>query len=151
MLGLLACAVAVHDAMPAYLPKLGAAPFRFRSPARGLSMLASFPPLKMTEDSGTLDQITNATGAAAAAAAEHVSFSSEPLGPPPPVETISTPTNAPTTSPVKIDAGPVVTPQMLLQFFAPNPGATNLAPQVIAPGAFQLPQPAGSSATYNVK
>jgi hypothetical protein len=146
-IGLVACALGVNGASAAYLPKLGPASLRFQKPPVFIASLMIFPPLKMIEDS-----VSNRVEQVAAAASTNqndVVVSAEPArdsGPP----FATTGTNTPPADPVKVDSGPVVTPQMLLQFFTPNSG-TN-APNVIVPSPFQfqLPPP-GSAATYNVK
>ncbi len=148
-IALLLGVVGINGAFGAYLPKLGASSLRFQTPPVFVATLL-LPALKMTDEVATNRLEANIVDPAASTNIV-TGNASEPLGPPAPA-TVSAgfpATGAP--PPVQLSASPVVTPQMLLQFFTPNSSGTNSAAGLIVPSPFQLPQPPASGATYNSK
>jgi hypothetical protein len=149
-------AVGINGAIGAYLPALGPAPLRFQSPPAFVATVSMLPPLRSAE-AEVLEPEPAVTNEAAAAeppvvqpaapavSAERKNTLAEAV---PPVE------SAPPPPPVEIPATPIVTPQMLIEYFRPSATGTNAGTSVIIPGAFLPPQsapPSSSAATYNVK
>lgn len=140
-------AVVNNGAVAAYLPKVGPSSLRFQLPQPMLATLL-LPPLKMSDEVIATNAPAASVNEAVAAATNSVPDNAGVfVGPPAPKVVFADPINA-TNPPVQVDNGPVVTPQMLLQFFTPGTANTNA---VVVPAPFQLPESPRSSATYNSK
>jgi len=138
-------AVMASSACGAYLPQVGPAPLRFRSPPVVLATVVTLPPPLPPAETISTNEIQAAVpGAPPAVALENT----EPLGlwwfetnllehaqaaPP----ALPPPAEAP---------GATITPQMLAEFFKPVALGTNTP--LVLPAAFVPPQAPSSSATY---
>ncbi len=169
-------AIGLHADSRGYLPKLGPAALRFQRPVELQTVRWMLPPLRM-DDLPEIDRTnaaiastnapangTNPAVARADGSTNTAPANTEPLGPHIPPElaalmamingasagtNITQPAMPPPPPPVVVDHGPVITPQMLVQFFKPAQG-TNTTTSVLVPGGFLPPQPPppSSSATY---
>ena len=142
----------------AYLPGIGPAPLRFQIRPAFVATVSMLPPLQMLEPAVP----SEARDVNATVASVDVDAPTTPTAPAPSPDTIQSseavavtpPLQAPAEPAPTVPAAPVITPQMLIEFFKPV-GRTNSAEAVVVSGAFLPPQPppapTSSAATYRLK